>query len=552
MSQKSAVAWNSQLETEFQQRSKSYLKSFPSEDYGSNDWEYEKNSYPKAFIDFLKGNTNRAIAFLESEDKQPKLHSHTLGIDLYSAFTLKNQIRKYFGFNLTPSYKLRMYQAMKLATESDPLTRYFPTRKFWSNSTDDCNTLVDCRNTDNLKIMRDIAVYLMAEETGNEFTRQIYKNQIYQKVKSLYQTGKGEWDSETYLGHEISGYLNLYDYSKDPEAKQMAKAALDWLTVTGAVKYWRGGFGGPSKRDYGKGDCVWCSNTSQYLGLYFGGSPVSHKSKNPDLVNLIVSTYRPPAEAVAIALKQFNFPLELINSKPTYLNWKEDKPPQFHETLYFTQTYQLGTLLEGTAGDWSGFKLLTYNSTQGIDYFIPRSSGKNSIAQYENLAIWLGESPVKFTIPKSAKLEIDRGWLFIQLEKTNLAIALVNANFGKYENGTLVTVPTKKLTGFSLEVGEGNYNNFKLKTILNSKLKINNNTAEYISINKRVKLEYTGNIPKVWRNGLLIDWKLYNDIYRVSYDNLIKSPIYQGYKSGKLEVNINGIKSNFSIFDTKN
>ncbi|AFZ61303.1 hypothetical protein Anacy_6025 (plasmid) [Anabaena cylindrica PCC 7122] len=213
-------------------------------------------------IDFLKGNEREAIAFLESEDKLSGLHSHTLGIDFYSAFSLKNQIRKYFGFDLTPAYKSRMRQGMRLATESDPMLRYFPLRKFWEKSTDNCNTLVDCRNTDNLKVMRDVSVYLMAEESGNEFTRQIYKNNIYQKVRSLYQTGKGEWDSESYLGHELTGYLNLYDYAKDPEVKQMGKAALDWMTITGAVKYWRGGFGGPSKRDYGGGNCTWCSSCS--------------------------------------------------------------------------------------------------------------------------------------------------------------------------------------------------------------------------------------------------------------------------------------------------
>ncbi|NEQ07646.1 MAG: hypothetical protein F6K37_17375 [Moorea sp. SIO4E2] len=32
--------------------------------------------------------------------------------------------------------------------------------------------------------------------------------------------------------------------------KQLAKAALDWMSAAAAVKYYRGGFGGPTKRDY--------------------------------------------------------------------------------------------------------------------------------------------------------------------------------------------------------------------------------------------------------------------------------------------------------------
>ncbi|MBY5281120.1 hypothetical protein F2Y95_04905 (plasmid) [Aphanizomenon flos-aquae CCAP 1446/1C] len=559
LSQKSVLAWNPQLEAEFQQRSKEYLESFPSGKYGSNAYEYEKQSYPRAMIDFLKGNEREAIAFLESEDKLSGLHSHTLGIDFYSAFSLKNQIRKYFGFDLTPAYKSRMRQGMRLATESDPMLRYFPLRKFWEKSTDNCNTLVDCRNTDNLKVMRDVSVYLMAEESGNEFTRQIYKNNIYQKVRSLYQTGKGEWDSESYLGHELTGYLNLYDYAKDPEVKQMGKAALDWMTITGAVKYWRGGFGGPSKRDYGGGNCTWCSSTSQYLGMYFGDSPVKFKSSNPDLVHLLLSSYRPPNAAVAIARKQFTFPLELLNSKPAYLNWREDKPQQFHETLYFGKTYQLGTLAEGTGGDWSGFKLLVDSSVRGVDYFIPSFIGHNSVAQYRNLAVCMGKGKFSFMLPKSALVEHDRGWIFIKLERTNLAIALINAEVGelapteKYSDSlTLAIKPTADITGFAIDVGEGNYQSFKTLTVVNSRLKVKGQSAEYTSIMRnRVKLEYTGGTPKIWRNGKLHDFMVHRDVYRADVSNLGKAPIYQAYKSGKLEVIVNGIKSSFSVLDTQ-
>ncbi|WP_245587490.1 hypothetical protein [Cylindrospermum stagnale] len=367
-----------------------------------------------------------AIAFLEGKDKQSELHSHTLGIDFYSGFTLKGQIRKYFGFGqfLSPGYKSRMREAMRLFTKVDPLTQHFDQpRKFWENSTDNCDTWVDCRDTDNLKAMREVAVYLFAEEVGNERTRLIYKGRIAQKVRSLYQTGQGEWDSEIYLGHGLTTYVNLYDYAKDPEVKQYAKSALDWFTTTGALKYWRGAFGGPSKRDYGKGNCVWCSGASQALGLYFGDSPVKDLNQNPDLVHLIMSSYRPPGVAVALARKEFIKPLELLNSKPDYLNWKEDKPPAFHETLYFSETYQLGTLAEGSAADWSGFKMMAYNSRRGVDYFIPSSSKPHSIAQYQNLAVWLGTGDVQFFLPKSAVVEILGGKLFIKLEKTDLAMA---------------------------------------------------------------------------------------------------------------------------------
>ncbi|MBD2666701.1 hypothetical protein H6G73_19890 [Richelia sinica FACHB-800] len=589
MTQQPAAAWNQQLEAEFQQRSREYLEKFKPGEYGSTAYEYEKNSYPKAMIDFLRGNKERAlpqvsaaIAFLQSDDADSSKNSHILGFDFYSGFTLKGQIRKYFGFGqfLSPSYKTRMKEAMRIFTAQDPLTKRFPTkRKFWARSTDDCDTWIDCRNTDNLRAMRETSAYLMAEETGNERTRQIYKQRIQDRVRSLYMIGQGEWDSESYLGHGISTYLNLYDFAKDEEAKATAKSALDWFTVTGALKYWRGGFGGPSKRDYSSGNCVWCSGASRALGLYFGDSPVKDTTKDSDLIHLITSSYRPPMAAVALARKQFTKPLELLNSKPQYENWKpgKDERPQFHETLYFGHSFQLGTLAQGSGGDWNGFKLMAYNSRRGVDYFIAASgtdnkistssAGNNAVGQYQNLVIWLNDQPApfQFFVPKSATIEILRGKLFIKLEKTWLAIAPINLEFGavnsnldRYPNDQILTASAtgKGVSGFALEVGEtetyGNYEQFKRSVLLNSKLKVSNSdayggklpTAEYISSKKKVKVHHQGQeLPKVWRDGRYHDWRTHYDVYRS--DN--KAPIYQAYKSGKLETIINGLASSYAI-----
>ncbi len=172
------------MNLEFQQRSKEVVAKLAGSNYGTTAFESEKKSYPKAMIDFLAGNKQKAIAssgacaiaFLQAEDADAQSHSHTLGIDFYSSFTLKQQVRKYFYFGkyLDPAYRDRMKKAMKIFTEFDPLDKHFPTpRKFWANSIDNCNTWVDCRNTDNLKAMREVAVYLFAEETGNQETRKL-------------------------------------------------------------------------------------------------------------------------------------------------------------------------------------------------------------------------------------------------------------------------------------------------------------------------------------------------------------------------------------------
>ncbi|MFM7717323.1 MAG: hypothetical protein ACKO7A_32840, partial [Microcystis sp.] len=109
----------------------------------------------------------------------------------------------------------------------------------------------------------ETSVYLMAEETGNEATRQLYKSKIKRYVSALYNIGMGEWDSEVYHGHTFAPYLNLYDFAQDTEVKQWAKMALDWLSMAASVKYYRGGWGGPVKRDYGDGHGVMRSHAGR-------------------------------------------------------------------------------------------------------------------------------------------------------------------------------------------------------------------------------------------------------------------------------------------------
>jgi hypothetical protein len=567
------------MSDEFQQRSRDAIVKLLGSHYGSTAFENEKKSYPKAMIDFLAGNSEKAIAFLQAEDADVDRNAHTLGIDFYSGFTLKGQVRKYFYFGkyLDKGYRQRMKKAMQIFTEKDPLTRTFAyPRQFWSGSTYNCNTWVDCRNTDNLKAMREVAVYLFAEETGQEETRKIYKELISRNVRNLYQIGQGEWDSENYLGHTITTYVNLYDFAIDPEVKSLAKSALDWFFTTGALKYWRGGFGGPSKRDYSQGNCTWCSLTTHSLGLYFGDSPIPDPNPEPDEVHLITSSYRPPVAVVALARKEFQKPLELLNSKPTYENWLpgSDKAPQFHETLYFGHTFQLGTLAQGSGGDWNGFKMMAFNTTRGVDYFIAAtgtdsakistsSIGGDNVAQYRNLVIWLNDkpnAPFQFFFPKSAQLETHNGITFIRYEKTWLALSPINLKVSginpvatekiskRYKDDQILTAvgTTKRISGFALEVGErethGNWKQFKQSVQKKSRLNLNQigkPEVEYQGVAGKVKLQYQrSGHPKVWRQGQYHDWRNHYAVYQNADGN--KTPIYLGWKEGKLKVEAGG------------
>lgn len=110
------------METEWKQRSLGVITKLSGSNYGTTAFEGEKKSYPKAMIDFLAGNHSKAIAFLQSEDADADRNAHTLGIDFYSGFTLKEQVRKYFYFGkyLDPAYRQRMKKAMQILTKVDP------------------------------------------------------------------------------------------------------------------------------------------------------------------------------------------------------------------------------------------------------------------------------------------------------------------------------------------------------------------------------------------------------------------------------------------------
>lgn len=568
--------WTPELEAAFQQRAKQVINHFANrENYGNLWGENEKRSYPMAMFDFLAGNRQKALDFLQQDDPQTQEQAHTDYVDYYFSFTLKGQIRKYFllGKYLDPVYRQRMYNAAKIWTETDPLQRPHPIHGTGQGTGNDWSITrrglwVDGRNTDNLRAMRETSVYLMAEETGNEATRQIYKSKIKRYVSALYNIGMGEWDSEVYHGHTFAPYLNLYDFAQDTEVKQWAKMALDWLAMAASVKYYRGGWGGPVKRDYGGSNGVMRSGAARTFWLYFGDTPVPNNRPELDSLYLITSGYRPPLAVMELARKNFNKPVEILASKPLYENWKpgNNQSPGYWETQFIGASYQMGSLV-GTFpdGDVAPFKLMAFNQHKGVDFFVANTGkngvkpGKNpedEIGQYRNLLIWLRPADQAFfwQLPKTAKVEKDDNIWFIQLEKTWLALRLINLSSPEIieipnspypDDNTYQALPTgNDYAGFVLEVGEaatqGSYENFK--SIFKQKSQVNltqiNQGSLLFKGSQGQSLQFTYNqinlLPMLIRNGQKHDWSknfaLYNSLSR---DN---SPVSLGWKKGKLTV----------------
>ena len=446
--------WPAELEAEFQARAQAVIEAQTRDERtGVNTYfENEKRSYGFLMAQVLGGNA-RALEHLQAEDHQHAVwHRETAGIDYYACFTLKHQIRKYFYFGalLEPAYRARMLEGARSWTSRDPLRRphyaYEGPKQGWGP--DARNSWVDVRSTENLYLMRTTSVYLMAEEASNAATAALYKRALLDYTATLYRVGIGEWDSENYHGHSIAPLLNLYDFAADREVRAAAKACLDFYAAAGAVKYWRGGFNGPTKRDYNHAQ-PFGGSAANMLWMWFGDHPSGKRTHwESDEVHAITSAYRPPLAVVRLARRELELPLEIFAAKPPYTATTEhraDAEREYAETQYLAPTYALGSLSGGTStdgGDVCGFKLLVYDEEQGAvslqaaptgDPRYPGSpmyrqgvvSAPNRVAQQENLALWLiedGDSPWLWVIPEEVRVEVSSGVTFLECDRTWVAV----------------------------------------------------------------------------------------------------------------------------------
>ncbi len=559
--------------------------------YGGTYFENEKASYPQAFIGFLKGQRKESLKFLQQEDDAAWSKQLTLGVDWFPAFTLRGQVRKYFFFGqyLDPGYRQRMFDSARIWSEVDPLRRPNP---FWLPpekrrtqgegwTPEYHNSWVDVRSTDNLRAMREVAVFLMAEETGNVATARVYKERLRAYVTALYQTGMGEWDSANYLSHGLTAYLLLYDFAQDPEVKLLAKAHLDWVCTAAAVKYYRGAWAGPNIRDYGNIGVH--DGASGEFWHYFGGWEQPAARPYRDFVHLATSAYRPPAAVVALARKDFARPVELLASKPSYDGWTKpsgESAPTYFETTWFGRHTQLGSLptghLDPPGMNLNGFRLLAENSQRGVDTLIAFTSlkynhshasatgGGDRLAQRRGALVWLNARPQTnfyFFLPKAAEVTDGPAVTFLRLEKTWLALHWINARAARRDAAATAQVCGGKkaypddqvwcaeggagASGFALEVGEpetyGDFAGFRAAVLARSRVDLSRlaqgeahlRAADGTQVGLRLSPD--GTPPIVFRDGALHDWRTHTALWAGA-----DSPVTLGWKQGLLKVQAGG------------
>jgi len=584
--------WPEAWEEKFRDRVHASLQAsdIPPGKYGGTFFENEKASYPQAFIGFLKGQRKEALKFLQQDDDAAWSKQLTMGVDWFPSFTIRGQVRKYFFFGqyLEPAYRQRMFASAQVWTEVDPLRRPNP---FWKPPAQRAkagegwtpeyhNSWVDVRSTDNLRAMREVAVYLMAEETGNRATAQLYKERLRAYVTALFQTGMGEWDSANYLSHGLTAYLQLYDFAQDPEVKLLAKAHLDWTCTAAAVKYYRGAWGGPNIRDYGNIGVH--EGASGEFWHYFGEWEQPAAKPYRDFVHVATSAYRPPAAVVALARKAFPRPVEVLASKPSYDGWTKpggETAPTYHETTWFGHHTQMGSLPQGhfdQAGmNLNGFRLLAENPRRGVDTVIPFTSldyshshasatnGGDRLGQRKGALVWLNARPrtnLYFFLPKDAAITETDGVTFIRLPRTWLALHWLNTRPVGHDAAATAKVCGGKRPfpedqvwraetgdgpgGFALEVGEpethGDFAAFRQAVRAKSRVdltRLAQGEAHFQAADAtRVGVKLTNDRTwAVFRDGQPHDWKTHGALWAGA-----GSPVSLGWKEGVLKVQAGG------------
>ena len=435
--------------------------------------------------------------------------------------------------------------------------------------------IVDWRNTDNLRAMRETSVYLMAEETDSELVRQIYKEKLRYNARMYLSVGNGEWDSESYHSHTMAAYMNLYDFAQDPEVRMLAKGILDYFSAAAALKYFRGLHIGPIKRDYG--NVAPFPSPADVTWLWAGDTSLSNDRPDYDQAHFVSTNYRPPAAVVALAQGRFARPAEFLNSKPPYQLWLpgNDEAPQYHETIYVANTYKMGSLREGGGWDVNGCKIAVSDGQGGARFFIPSTQERGNIctnarrderfAQHRNALVVLkraarGTPQWNFVVPDDVHIEQEGGVTFLRFAETWAAIHPINATIsgldrgrlGRFQNvqraGNLAILAgeaTDAVTGMAIEMGEeashGDFASFKRQVLEQAQVDISGLADGRVDFTAasgaQAGLTWTGgNNLEIRRGGAIHSLADHRDVYRTVDGEVLSL----GWKEGILRVNAGG------------
>lgn len=171
---------------------------------------------------------------------------------------------------------------------------------------------------------------------------------------TIYKYGTGEWNSSIYQVYHMAGWFNIFDFAKDEEVRDMARAVLAYYAAETALHHSWGAYGGSEKRGRGASDRH--STSLDYLcWLWFGEDadsvPFTQRgSEYIQSMHAITSTYFPPDAIVGLARKSFAVPASYKNSKPSYLF---EEPSYVKQTYFIDESFTLGSAVSPYGG-WTG------------------------------------------------------------------------------------------------------------------------------------------------------------------------------------------------------
>ncbi|GDY11729.1 hypothetical protein LBMAG53_06070 [Planctomycetota bacterium] len=452
---------------------------------------------------------------------------------------------------------------------------------------------VDWRNTDNLRAMREVSVYLFSEETGNDLLRRVYKERIRRSAKGFFSVGNGEWDSPAYIGLTVIGYLALYDFAKDREVRLLAKGILDYIATATALKHFRAGASGPNTRDYG----TWSSGDGGGGSRLWSTWLPAPRWPLPDRLAemLFLSAYRPPAAVVALADGQHPLPCEVLATHPTYSNWLpgRDDAPAYHETQYRSRGFQMGCQLEGGTGDGNGGKIVLAHPERACDVvvFTPQAKGNpcvnpkrnERIAQHRNAWIVVAATardpsgallptPWRALLPRDVVVERQGEVVFLRFAEAWAAVHPIAVKIGDLDPASLkpflgkagedsdtsgsklpANLPTMliaagdpvAITGFAVEVADDlhfkDFAAFKAAVSERARVEVAGQRVAFAAASgAKVSVTWDGaaELPAVERAGQPFDWSAHPALWQIGSTGPV--PVRLGWKQGQLEVDAGG------------
>ncbi len=322
--------------------------------------DFGKYNYPKIIAQFYKYGPDSSVCDvahkrMEIFKDKPTFHFNLVGLPrILYMFPEAESVKKY---------------------EKDFLDRVF--------ERDDSYNPWTCEGTENHIGMSRTSGYLYAQLALEKYSERYpdakekldwMKEWIEYTSERIYETGTGEWNSSIYGAYNIIGWLNLYDFAKDPDIKERAEAVLDYYASEMALHYTQAFIGGSDIR--GKGNVKSFEGSAAFLGwLWFGDSPRPLNEKNIDngmknnehiqSIHAAVSDYRPPMLAVKLANKELEVPAMYYNSKPDYLL---EMPSYIKQTFYIADNYNIGAAYLPYGG-WSAgnFQIVSWKFVSRVE-----------------------------------------------------------------------------------------------------------------------------------------------------------------------------------------